>query len=53
MSWGENAVKVECETDSTKHPAKFYELKGFSLTIPELPSWSDSKGYCYRCGGGG
>ena len=42
---GENAVKVECETDSTKHPAKFYELTKDSLTIPELPSWSDSKGY--------
>lgn len=42
---GENAVKVECETDSTKHPAKFYELTKNSLTIPELPSWSDSKGY--------
>ena len=42
---GENAVKVECETDSTKHPAKSYELTKDSLTIPELPSWSDSKGY--------
>lgn len=42
---GENAVKVECETDSTEHPAKSYELTKDSLTIPELPSWSDSKGY--------